>query len=383
MDKSVDYQKAIAEAKESIQMLVNEYRQTTMSPTLLGRSYYEEKHRPEEEKVEERSLEEIRKEIQSLVEEYRPITSPVAKKEDPIETAPVADAIRKKKDAIDPQIASSLIQKGNKPAAWKNETSKKEKNTSVMAPSSKRLIMRQKQICLDAEALNTPQIKDKVDEQNWSKDDELRRKEVEDLARILKKEAEKKERLVQAYEKASVDSNLVKQNFQKTSVYKHKEKQLISEHIESNLNPFSPDIHKSTDKPILKRNGPISNIRKSQNNKKTMLNAEITAHDFVVRLDIFKCRNKGHHIQDIQATFTTINRLGNVTKIKAPAGYCPDCKMYFIMDNIYQRIKHSGIPICRTMDEKSFISTASLGRSAMSPYGHLAQESVLKQFGTM
>lgn len=65
MDKSADYQKAIAEAKESIQMPVEEYKQTTMSPTLIGRFYDEEKHRSEVEQAEERNLEEIKRDTES------------------------------------------------------------------------------------------------------------------------------------------------------------------------------------------------------------------------------------------------------------------------------------------------------------------------------
>ena len=105
----------------------------------------------------------------------------------------------------------------------------------------------------------------------------------------------------------------------------------------------------------------------------------ITAHDFVVRLSVLQCRHKNHHVKDIQAVLTTISRQGTVSKITVPAGYCPSCNTYFIMDNVYQRIKHSGVPLCRTMDEKTYISGPS--DVGDSPYAHLAQESALRQFG--
>lgn len=49
------------------------------------------------------------------------------------------------------------------------------------------------------------------------------------------------------------------------------------------------------------------------------------------------------------------------------------------MESTYQRIKSSGVPICRTMDEKAYILNNQ--GSGTSSYSVLAQESVLKQFG--
>lgn len=103
----------------------------------------------------------------------------------------------------------------------------------------------------------------------------------------------------------------------------------------------------------------------------------ITAHDFVVRRTVFKCKHNKHHIEDVKAVFTTITRQGTVNKITIPAGYCSTCNMYFIMESTYKRIKNSGIPICRTMDEKSYENNNSTGLYN----NNLASESVLMQFG--
>lgn len=110
-------------------------------------------------------------------------------------------------------------------------------------------------------------------------------------------------------------------------------------------------------------------------------NSFITAHDFVVRLGVLKCRHNNHRLEDIQAVITTISRQGTVTQISIPAGYCQNCNTYFIMDSVYRRIKHYGIPICRTMDEKSYKSLSNDPSVINSPYDRLAQESVLRQFG--
>ena len=110
-------------------------------------------------------------------------------------------------------------------------------------------------------------------------------------------------------------------------------------------------------------------------------NSFITAHDFVVRLGVLKCRHNNHRLEDIQAVITTISRQGTVTQISIPAGYCQNCDTYFIMDSVYRRIKHYGIPICRTMDEKAYKSLSNDPSVINSPYDRLAQESVLRQFG--
>lgn len=118
--------------------------------------------------------------------------------------------------------------------------------------------------------------------------------------------------------------------------------------------------------------------KKIKSEKKSI--TQITAHDFVVRTSVFKCRNKKHNIQDIQAIIISIGRHGEVNKIRVPAGYCPECNVYFIMDNIYKKIKKTGIPVCRAIDDKTYRKGVS-SHPKGSPYDTLAQESVLKQFG--
>lgn len=110
------------------------------------------------------------------------------------------------------------------------------------------------------------------------------------------------------------------------------------------------------------------------------INHEITAHDFVVRSSssVFKCRNKLHQLQDVRAVFRSISRMGTVRELEIPAGYCPQCNIYFILESTFERIKRSGVPICRTMDEKTYVCNNYNGSSMDIT---LAQESVLMQFG--
>lgn len=123
----------------------------------------------------------------------------------------------------------------------------------------------------------------------------------------------------------------------------------------------------------------VTEMKRADVSEKKETVSNIMAKDFVVRRAVFKCRHNNHNVQDIKAVFTTINRLGTVNKTTIPAGYCPQCGMYFIMESTYQRIKRSGVPICRTMDEKAYILNNQ--GSGTSSYSVLAQESVLKQFG--
>ena len=106
------------------------------------------------------------------------------------------------------------------------------------------------------------------------------------------------------------------------------------------------------------------------------ISTTIAAKDFVVRHNTFKCRYNNHNLQDVQAVFTTINRMGNVSKITIPAGYCPSCDVYFIMDSTYKIIRKSGVPICKTMDYKTYISS-----SENQLFSRWSKESILMQFG--
>ena len=106
----------------------------------------------------------------------------------------------------------------------------------------------------------------------------------------------------------------------------------------------------------------------------------ITAHDFVVRSNVFKCSNKEHTLQDIRAVFTIIDRQGNISKVVASAGYCQNCNTYYVMDSVFRQIEDKGIPICRTSDIKNEVDSLSTDHN-YSVYNRMASESILKKFG--
>ena len=105
-------------------------------------------------------------------------------------------------------------------------------------------------------------------------------------------------------------------------------------------------------------------------------NNNIEAKDFVVRRSAFKCRYQEHSLQNIEGLIQIIDRNGNVSQVKVPAGYCANCNTFFIMESVYQSLKLKGIPVCRVSDEKAYLS-GNVFANGMQ----LAQESVLMQYG--
>ena len=103
--------------------------------------------------------------------------------------------------------------------------------------------------------------------------------------------------------------------------------------------------------------------------------SEIHLKDFVIKRNSFRCVHSEHALKDISASITIINQKGNFETMKVPAGYCKDCNVYFIFDDVYKRILSRGTPICRMYDWKAIESGSTAGNMM------LAQESLLRQYG--
>lgn len=105
-------------------------------------------------------------------------------------------------------------------------------------------------------------------------------------------------------------------------------------------------------------------------------NQTIGVRDFVVRRTTFKCLHENHRLQNIDAKINLINEKGQIQHETVSAGYCPNCNIFFIMESTYQKLKVKGTPICRTSDERAYLSGAT-SETGM----RLAQESILMQYG--
>ncbi|MEE0016499.1 MAG: hypothetical protein UE866_04695 [Clostridia bacterium] len=112
----------------------------------------------------------------------------------------------------------------------------------------------------------------------------------------------------------------------------------------------------------------------SKSNKNKPMLTEIGLKDFVVRTNVFKCMHNKHKIDNIVAMIN-IDNDGKMEQIKISAGYCNECKVYFMLNSTYQALKNKGLILCRITDEKSYLK----GNYANGI--RLAKESILMQYG--
>ena len=103
--------------------------------------------------------------------------------------------------------------------------------------------------------------------------------------------------------------------------------------------------------------------------------SEIQLKDFVIKKNTFHCIHNEHALKDISASITIINQKGNFEIMKVPAGYCKDCNVYFIFEDVYKRILSRGTPICRMYDWKTIENGSNVGNMMLAP------ESLLRQYG--
>lgn len=96
--------------------------------------------------------------------------------------------------------------------------------------------------------------------------------------------------------------------------------------------------------------------------------------DFVVRANVFRCMHNKHRIDNVDAMIN-IDKDGKNELIKISAGYCSQCKVFFILDSTYQNLKMKGMILCRVTDEKNYMKSGYMNGM------QLAQESILMQYG--
>lgn len=102
---------------------------------------------------------------------------------------------------------------------------------------------------------------------------------------------------------------------------------------------------------------------------------QIGVKDFLVRRAVFKCMHSKHKVEDLVATVKVIGDDGGERLVKITAGYCEQCKIYFIMESTYEKLRNMGVVLCRICDEKSYMKNTWVNGMK------LAQESILMQFG--
>ena len=102
----------------------------------------------------------------------------------------------------------------------------------------------------------------------------------------------------------------------------------------------------------------------------------ISFNNFLVLSNVFRC-NKHHHIEEITALLMIMNKECKIQKVEIPAGYCPECNIYFILETDYFELLKSGIPLCRKITLQQYLTN---GESILDG-NKLNAESLLHQIG--
>lgn len=102
---------------------------------------------------------------------------------------------------------------------------------------------------------------------------------------------------------------------------------------------------------------------------------KIEVNTFIIKCHVFRCIYEGHKLNDIIAVIDIIDNNGKKKAEKVPAGYCPDCNMFFILESTFEDLKKKGIILCKITDIKNISKNMHMNGEKF------AHESVLMQYG--
>ncbi len=100
----------------------------------------------------------------------------------------------------------------------------------------------------------------------------------------------------------------------------------------------------------------LDDIKKEKSKQYIDLNGMdegIAFEDFVVKGDSRNCIFKHESIM-VKAAISLINRRGDIIQKIIPAGFCPKCKSFFILQMDFDDISDYGVPLCQQFTEKEF-----------------------------
>lgn len=104
---------------------------------------------------------------------------------------------------------------------------------------------------------------------------------------------------------------------------------------------------------------------------------QIGPQDFLIKTSVFRCKKVKHHLKDILVDIYMIDREGQLIKHEFPAGYCPECGVFFVLDSVYKNFDKYGFPLCQIYDSGDFGSVIFPVEEEM----HMSDESILMQYG--
>ncbi len=113
--------------------------------------------------------------------------------------------------------------------------------------------------------------------------------------------------------------------------------------------------------------------RIQQNNYESV---SIRNNVFIVKTHTFSCNKAGHEIERVDAKISILDRrTAGPRELTVPAGYCKQCRRYFIYLSDYERILELGVPLCNIINVEDTGKKTTIGRY------HLKEESILMQHG--
>ena len=105
---------------------------------------------------------------------------------------------------------------------------------------------------------------------------------------------------------------------------------------------------------------------------------KVKVRDFLVRASDRMCHKKGHRIEDITAIVKVMDLVTRkIKKVEITAGYCNNCKAFFILDRTYRELKETGHIMCKVCKRKDF----NIIHGSPGSLYDMAPESLLMMYG--
>lgn len=118
---------------------------------------------------------------------------------------------------------------------------------------------------------------------------------------------------------------------------------------------------------------------------KTISNFIVKPQDFIIKVQNFNCLSKGHTLESVQAEIVIRSHNGKgITSKLIPAGYCQQCKHYYILSSIYEEyyflMKDALCDFVNEQHLSKFLDERSI-REKYLDFKDYKNESVLKKCG--
>ncbi len=101
---------------------------------------------------------------------------------------------------------------------------------------------------------------------------------------------------------------------------------------------------------------------------------EIRVEDFLVKVSVFQCINRDHHLTKVKA-LVHIDTGYRIVDYQANALFCPECDQYYITEAEYARVESIGRICCKLITVEEYKKIRNSG------YDTWAEQSLLKCYG--